>query len=553
MLKRFLSAAFRRARTPAADPPGAPAGDAVPPQTAAIPAGGIDEAIACHQAALVADPHDVTAFWHLSAIYNRMGYTEELRALLDARQRLSPSDGALIMKALVLPSLADSVDEIDRVRARLASDLARLTHSTLAVRDPVTQVGVTPFFLAYHGRDDRDLHQRIAALHLQACPQLAYTAAHCGAPRPDPAARIRVGIVSSFLYAHSIGYVIQGLAARLDRERFSVHLYALHQVTDGTASALERNADEWVVMPIDLYLARERLARAQLDILLYPDIGMDPISYFLAFARLAPVQCTTWGHPVTSGIPAMDYFLSTDAFEPEDSARHYSERLVRLEDVAFPGYYYRPAMPDPVPASAAGFERGQRVYFCPQNLVKLHPDFDSILGAILRRDTGGEVVITHDGKWDAHRLSGLQARLKRNIGDVCERVVFLRKTGSRDGYLQRLQACDVVLDTVHYCGGNTSLEAISAGALVVTLPSNLNRGRHTYGFFRKMRFMKTIAQSPEEYADLAVRIATDKALCAQLRAEQRECAPRLYEDQGAVDQIAEFFEKALRKAHAPVG
>ncbi len=429
MLKRLLSAAFRRDRKPraaAVDPPGDTAREAVRLGTAAISAGKIGEAIEHYEAALRLDPSDVTAFWHLSAIYSRMGYTERLREALDARHRLSPSDGASIMKALVLPAIAGSSEEIDSVRARLATDLERLSRSTLSVRDPVTEVGVTPFFLAYQGRDDRELHERIAALHLKACPQLACAAAHCTTPRSCPAARIRVGIVSSFLYAHSIGYVIQGLSARLDRERFSVHLYALHQVADETSSALAREADEWVALPVDLFSARERLARAELDILLYPDIGMDPITYFLAFARLAPVQCTTWGHPVTSGIPAMDYFLSTDAFELEDSDRHYSERLVRLKDVTFPGYYYRPAMPAPAPSSALGFDRGRRVYFCPQNLVKLHPDFDPVIGGILRRDRGGEVVITHDGKWDAHRLACLEARLRRSIGDVVERVVFLK-------------------------------------------------------------------------------------------------------------------------------
>ena len=49
---------------------------------------------------------------------------------------------------------------------------------------------------------------------------------------------------------------------------------------------------------------------------IYLDVGMDPMTYFLAFARLAPVQCVTWGHPVTTGVPNMDYFISSDLLEP---------------------------------------------------------------------------------------------------------------------------------------------------------------------------------------------------------------------------------------------
>ncbi len=47
---------------------------------------------------------------------------------------------------------------------------------------------------------------------------------------------------------------------------------------------------------------------SSLDILFYPDLGMTPLTYFLAFARLAPVQCVSWGHPVTTGIPAHRLF-----------------------------------------------------------------------------------------------------------------------------------------------------------------------------------------------------------------------------------------------------
>src|SRR5205085_2242181 len=160
------------------------------------------------------------------------------------------------------------------------------------------------------------------------------------------------------------------------------------------------------------------------DLILYPDIGMDPFTYFLAFARLAPVQCTTWGHPVTTGIPAMDYFLSTDYFETEEAELHYSERLVRLKDAAFPGCYSRPELPLR-PGSSVGFDRGRRVYFCPQRLFKHHPDFDVLIAGILQQDPGGEVVLSYFDEDDAWRLPRLQSRLRRTCRDVYDRIVFL--------------------------------------------------------------------------------------------------------------------------------
>jgi predicted O-linked N-acetylglucosamine transferase (SPINDLY family) len=507
------------------------------------------DAIGHFRLALERDPCNGEAFRQLCTVQFRLGDDEALRSTLtEHRLAAGSADGASILRALAIPSLFDSVQEIRQIRARLQLEIDELGRRRLAVSDPSVDVGVTNFNLAYQGEDDREIQEKIAALHLHACPGLRYVAPHCSGRRSRSAGRIRVGIASTFLHDHSIGRVVRGLFAQLDRSRVSVHGFAFQSKEDPLYLAMKRDADEWVTLPRDFAVAREALASAQLDVLLYPDIGMDPLTYFLSFARLAPVQCTTWGHPVTSGVPALDYFISTDYFESPGSESHYSERLVCLRDVAFPGYYLRP--PEVHAAPAPGFDRGRRVYFCPQVLFKLHPDFDPIIADILRRDRGGEVVITHNGAYDAHRLKRLQARLQRNAPDVFDRIVFLPRTPGADGYIQRMRACDVVLDTVHYCGGNTSLEAISTGAPVVTLPSALQRGRHTYGFFRKMDFMDTVVQSAGDYAQLAVRIASDKAFAVHLRQTQAARAAALYEDSGAVHQMEDFFERALAEAGA---
>ena len=51
------------------------------------------------------------------------------------------------------------------------------------------------------------------------------------------------------------------------------------------------------------------IAGLKLHVLLYADICMEPFTYFLAYSRLAPVQAVTHGHPSTTGLPELDYFV----------------------------------------------------------------------------------------------------------------------------------------------------------------------------------------------------------------------------------------------------
>jgi len=66
----------------------------------------------------------------------------------------------------------------------------------------------------------------------------------------------------------------------------------------------------------------ERILADRLHILVYPEIGMHPPTMQIAALRLAPVQCTAWGHPLTSGLPTVDYYLSSELMEPENEQAH---------------------------------------------------------------------------------------------------------------------------------------------------------------------------------------------------------------------------------------
>ena len=139
----------------------------------------------------------------------------------------------------------------------------------------------------------------------------------------------------------------------------------------------------------------------------------------LAFARLAPVQCATWGHPVTTGIPTIDYFISNVDAEPADAAEHYTEQLVRMKNL--PTYYAPPSVSSATRSRKDfGLEEKAHLYLCPQSLFKMHPEFDGILSAILRADPKGRIVLVNGRYQNTQGRSKSPTRRALKVPRRCE-------------------------------------------------------------------------------------------------------------------------------------
>jgi len=248
-------------------------------------------------------------------------------------------DGMRYRFATLLPPIPESQPAIVQWRTRLRGELEALLARRMRIADPLNDIGRTLFFLSYHGLDDRGLLELAARVALHACPALRWEAPFCGRWR-GPGPRIRIGFISQFFKDHSIGKTSAGLVERLSRERFAViALFVPPLAQDPVAAFIRQRADQSVVLPRSIEGAREAIAALELDVLFYQDIGMEPFTYFLAFSRLAPVQCVSFGHPDTTGVAQMDYFVSSDLYELPGAQASYSERLATLRGLPTLAYY----------------------------------------------------------------------------------------------------------------------------------------------------------------------------------------------------------------------
>ena len=306
--------------------------------------------------------------------------------------------------------------------------------------------------------------------------------------------------------------------------------------------ALKQPAVEYLPLPPRFDHMVTMLRQARFDLLYHWEVGTDAINYFLPFCQLAPIQCTGWGWPVTSGIPQMDYFISSELLESEDADDHYTETLIRLPSL--PAYYLRP--PHPIQRRSRadfGFTNAQHLYLCLQHPRKFHPDFDPILAEILRRDPQGILVISR-GRFP-YLVDLLLKRWQTTMPDVIRQIRAVPWLDYHDTYLNLLALADVALDTLHFGSGLTAYDTLAVATPLVTLRGRFMRDRYTYGLYHKMGLLDCIATSVEAYIETALQLGTNPAYRADISAKIDQANPVIFEDTSIVNDLTDFFEVVL--------
>lgn len=507
--------------------------------------GDTARALGCFRRAAELAPDFVEARINAAITRQGAGFHDEARRVLDEAVGLVPGDPAIAWSRCMaaLESVYRSDAHLAEARAEYRERLGALAARAAGGRARAAIdrcIGlVQPFLLPYQGEDDLVLQSMYGDLVCGGTPTPEYRAAPAADSRP-----VRVGIVSGFFFDHSNWKVpISGWLPTLS-SAFEVHGYYTGVREDECTAAARDLCNRFHAGRSEGELASAIVEEA-IDVLIYPEIGMNPATTRLAARRLAPVQCASWGHPVTTGFPTMDYFLSSELMEPAGADAHYRERLVLL-----PGLSFTCKAPAAVPFPAAdrhkfGLDDDDFVYLCVQNPSKYLPGFDRLLVSISERVANARFVFVAG-------TPGTTAALRRRLdaafggaGGSRRCVTFLeRLSRPRFGALHNI--ADAVLDPTAWSGCNTTLDAFAAGLPVVTLPGRFMRGRHTLAFYRRMNHDDLVARDEGHYVDLAARLALDgdwHARQRQLIADRRHL---LYDDGAPARALVEFIERAAR-------
>jgi CRISPR-associated protein Csy1 len=513
--------------------------------------GNLQPALSELRECLKRDPAQGEARCTLARELAKIGHSAEALALFDEECRQRPESlRAALGFHLQLPVVAANRTELEAARSRFARGLDQLRQEkdrfmALPPKVLVRQLEWTNFFLAYQGGHDRPLQAAYGAfvtdLLSHALPQFTQPLS-----RHSPAGRrIRVGFISSFLRQCTVGNYFMRWTTGIDRARFEVGVYRIGSRRDAVTVEIEAACDRAVALTGTLAEMAGRIRADEPDILVFPEVGMDSRTFLLAALRLAPVQCAAWGHPVTTGLPNVDYFLSCEAMEPPGAQAHYSERLVTLPGIGT--HYERPNCPSVGSRAGFGLPPDKTLYLFPQSLFKIHPDNDVLMARVLAGDPRGVVVLFEDRHPDltARFLSRFDAALAAHGLDAETRRVVLPNL-SHDDYLRVNRLCDLMLDSLYWSGGNTALDALACGLPLVALPAETMRSRQSMAMLRFCGLEELVAADQDDYVRIALRLGRDSQLRSVFRERLTDAVKTLFGRAEPVKSLELFLDAVIR-------
>lgn len=460
-----------------------------------------------------------------------------------------------------------------------------------AADDPYLHCVLTLFYLSFYYRADV---AEVARLHYQVAtsvwPELNYvspavvlptTPPHLDTHKPCTTKKIQLGIASGFLTpGSSVSADFGGVMQRLDRNIFNV-TYLHFVATKGAGSAetdpfVLRNPEQDRLLEFKqdpqqgdmgkgAWMQRfyPTIEALNLDVLLYLDLTMSAIATRVSMARLAPVQANSHGHPMTSGVAAVDYFISWGAaeLEHEIANEHYSEELILLNPNV-PHQYYTPRHKNGrstmngqiysdmssrsffrsimTPKGSWGdaiFDENDNIhwYTCMQKPHKFMPEMDPLLCNVLRDDPNG-ILLLHQPDKSVKMLEAFEHRLQIAGCDM-QRIYFIPAL-SHHILLALYQVSTLILDSYPAGGCTTTREALELSKVVVTLPARLLGGRWSFAYYNilgdDILNEHVIADSPEDYVRKAVRLGTEALLRKEMESRIRGSLHNLYRNDDAV-------------------
>ncbi|MEG4055613.1 MULTISPECIES: O-linked N-acetylglucosamine transferase family protein [unclassified Microcoleus] len=509
----------------------------------------IEEAIWILESGIHHYPTAGQLHFQIIKIFQQNGRTQEAISSAEKATKILPNEYVFqLFKHLTLPIVYNTSDEILFYRERFVQGLENLIQQT-SLKTPEDKINAlrgfssfTNFYLAYQAYNVVESQSKYANLvHQVMVANYSPWVQPQSMPPLLENGKIRVGYISSYLHSYSGTLWLTGWLRYCNHQQFEIYCYYTGNDPDPITEQFRQYSDRFHHIPHNLEAVCQQIIDDKLHILVFPEIGMDAPTIQIAALRLAPVQCSAWGHPVTSGLPTIDYFISSELMEPENAQFHYSETLIKLPNI---GVAYPKPIVGQLTQTRSDFNllEDAVIYFCCQAPFKYLPQYDFILAEIARRLPQAQFIFPR-GELLRERLKRAFAAVNLDSEDYC----LFRTIPTRQDYIAINFLSDVFLDTFTWSGGNTSLEAIACNLPIVTCQGEFMRGLHAYSFLKRLGVTDTIAKNEEEYIQIAVKLGIDSKWRRDIAQRMSQRQGDLFDDKVCVTALETFYQEVVRE------
>ena len=401
------------------------------------------------------------------------------------------------------------------------------------------------FWLPYQGRnDDKELlEQFFNALANNSDIKRITSKFKCKHSSKAESSPIKIGILSNFWGEyHPVNLHYSGIINHLISTDIKVEIIIGNFVRQSEQNEIERRYGTTVTR---LNKSFERncktISELELDLLLYPDIGMSSDTYLLGLARLAPVQAVMSGHPCSTGLNEIDYFISSQLMETESAQINYTEQLINFQKMPTSMKYVKS---NENSEQAIKLDDNKIKIGFIHSLFKLTPDFDETLAQVTEIDEKVDIIIinTHP-----IHLKKIKERWQAKHLKLLERVKIIPKMGYHQ-FINLITQLDLVVDPYGFGAGTVFYQCMACGVPVVTKPSNLLKTRVSTGGYNQMQLTDPpIAKNNEEYIEIIRNLVKCKNARNKLSLEIKErAATHLFNHEETLIEYEKFIRDSVK-------
>ena len=485
--------------------------------------GNLDQAVTSTLKSLEFQPDNLQALINLGSIYSEKSDEKNEQAALDKAKAIKPSSlNVLLMATQVFKKIHMDENEIDEERKKFIEATRYIKqHPKLKYQEDLP-INLGIFWLAYHGRNDdcEIVRQFFNALANNSDIKKLTSKYKFSHKSIEDHSSTKIGILSSFWgERHPVNLHYSEIINHLISTDIEVELIVGKDVSQREQYAIEKRYGTTVTR---LTKSFERnckiITELNLDLLLYPDIGMSCDTYLLGLARLAPVQAVMAGHPCSTGLNEIDYFISSHLMETEDAQLNYSEQLIKFRKMPTSMKYIKPRETS---ECAIRPDKNKITIGMIHSIFKLTPEFDEALEQIFEIDDKIDIIM-----FDTHPslLTKIKARWLKTSQKLLDRIKLIPKLDYHD-FIEYIGQLDIVLDPYGFGAGTVFYQCMACGVPVVTKPSNLLKTRIATGGYNQMQLTDPpVAKSKDEYIEIVRNLVKSQPSREKLSCQIKERA-----------------------------